>query len=230
MNALRAKLTYSNMISTICLFLLLGGGTALAATHLAANSVGTKQLKRGAVKPGKLSRSAKAALEGPAGPQGPQGPDGPRGPQGLSGAQSFVIDAAGVPFLMDTTTHPIALSGTTTWTAPKGEVGHLAFQVATKEATNTAPTAAGGYENCDPSFVIRDNGERVTAVLVPFPNIEPEPTSFHALKSEVKESTLGLLVSGTTHTITAEYIGTGGAGCKPGSALESLRVVVVPEG
>ncbi|MBS1882490.1 MAG: hypothetical protein JSS97_05980, partial [Actinobacteria bacterium] len=45
MRHLRGKLTYSNVVSTLCLCLLLGGGTAYAATHLPRNSVGTKQIK-----------------------------------------------------------------------------------------------------------------------------------------------------------------------------------------
>jgi len=39
MRALRSKLTYANVISTLCLFLLLGGGAAMAAGQLARNSV-----------------------------------------------------------------------------------------------------------------------------------------------------------------------------------------------
>jgi hypothetical protein len=49
MGRLRGKLTYANVVSTLCLFLLLGGRAALAATQLPKNSVGTQQLKNGAV-------------------------------------------------------------------------------------------------------------------------------------------------------------------------------------
>jgi hypothetical protein len=45
----RPRLTYANVLSTICLFLLLGGGAWAAKTQLAKNSVGTRQLKNGAV-------------------------------------------------------------------------------------------------------------------------------------------------------------------------------------
>jgi hypothetical protein len=48
-------LTYANVISTLCLFLVLGGGAALAATKLAKSSVGTEQLKGEAVTKGKLA-------------------------------------------------------------------------------------------------------------------------------------------------------------------------------
>jgi hypothetical protein len=58
MNRLRGKLTYSNLISTLCLFLLVGGGTAFAASHLGPNSVGSKQLKKNAVTAAKLKAGA----------------------------------------------------------------------------------------------------------------------------------------------------------------------------
>jgi hypothetical protein len=56
------KLTYANVVSTLCLFLLLGGGAALAATKLPKGSVGSAQLRRNAVtgakiKPGAISGS-----------------------------------------------------------------------------------------------------------------------------------------------------------------------------
>src|ERR1700727_1119480 len=50
---LRRHLTYANVVSTICLFLLLGG-VAYAGTQLTKGSVGTNQLKAEAVTKGKL--------------------------------------------------------------------------------------------------------------------------------------------------------------------------------
>jgi hypothetical protein len=90
MHRVRGKLTYSNVISTLCLVLLLGGGTAYAAAGLDKNSVGTKQLKKEAVTPAKLSTAAKKTLQGPAGPQGipgPAGAQGMRGPVGEEGPE-----------------------------------------------------------------------------------------------------------------------------------------------
>jgi hypothetical protein len=52
---LRRHLTYANVISTFCLFLVLGGGAAFAATKLAKSSVGTEQLKGEAVTKGKMA-------------------------------------------------------------------------------------------------------------------------------------------------------------------------------
>jgi hypothetical protein len=55
---LRDKLTYANVVSTLCLFLLLAGGTAFAATHLAKNSVGSRQLKKNSVTASKIKNGA----------------------------------------------------------------------------------------------------------------------------------------------------------------------------
>ncbi len=94
MNRLRAQLTYSNVISTLCLVLLLGGGTAYAASQLEKESVGAKQLKKEAVTPAKLSKASKATLTGPtAGRPAPTGADGrdrrrrAQGPKGDAGVK-----------------------------------------------------------------------------------------------------------------------------------------------
>ncbi len=57
MHQLRKRLTYANVMSSIAVFLVLGGG-AVAATQLPMNSVGTKQLKNSAVTTAKLKNSA----------------------------------------------------------------------------------------------------------------------------------------------------------------------------
>jgi len=58
MQQIRKRLTYANVISTVALFLVLGGASALAAGHLAKNSVGTKQLKNNAVTAAKIKNGA----------------------------------------------------------------------------------------------------------------------------------------------------------------------------
>ena len=50
--------TYANIVSTLCLFLLLGGTSAFAATQLAKNSVGTKQIKKNAIVTAKIRNGA----------------------------------------------------------------------------------------------------------------------------------------------------------------------------
>jgi hypothetical protein len=72
------------------------GGTGYAATVLPAGSVGTDQLKDGAVSSAKVKNHSLRAVDfasgqlpagesGPAGAQGPQGPAGPAGLQGPAG-------------------------------------------------------------------------------------------------------------------------------------------------
>jgi hypothetical protein len=85
MKKLAARLTYANVVSTICLFLLLGGGAAFAATQLPKNSVGAKQLRNGAVTQAKIATQAQAALRGQTGAPGPRGETGPRGDAGPRG-------------------------------------------------------------------------------------------------------------------------------------------------
>jgi hypothetical protein len=98
------RLTYANVVSTLCLFLVLGGGAAFAASELAKNSVGTEQIRRGAVTPAKLSAAAKRVAGyghdeygrvGPVGPQGKQGPVGPPGKEGPigTGPQAITFEA-----------------------------------------------------------------------------------------------------------------------------------------
>ena len=71
---LRGKLTYANVISTLCLFLVMGGG-AYAATQIPKNSIGAKQIKKESIPLSKLTPGAQAALKGATGPQGPKGAD-----------------------------------------------------------------------------------------------------------------------------------------------------------
>jgi hypothetical protein len=87
MKRLLGKLTYANVMVTILAFAVLGGGTAFAAKEalLPKSSVGTKQLKKEAVTPAKLSTASKAALMGPTGATGATGAPGPQGLKGEKG-------------------------------------------------------------------------------------------------------------------------------------------------
>jgi hypothetical protein len=101
MHRIRRKLTYSNVISTFCLVLLLGGGTAYAASQFGKETIGTRALKKEAVTPAKLSAKAKATLTGPAGAKGATGATGPQGAPGTAGAAGatkvqVVVGAEGV--------------------------------------------------------------------------------------------------------------------------------------
>jgi hypothetical protein len=85
----RCHFTYANVMSTVAVFLALGG-SSYAALNLPKASVGAKQLKKNSVsspkvKPGSLllsdfRRSQRARLRGPRGAPGPRGLPGPAGP------------------------------------------------------------------------------------------------------------------------------------------------------
>jgi hypothetical protein len=77
------------------------GGTGYAAFRVPAGSVGTKQLRNGAVTKAKIAPATITALtrgggspsaggQGPAGPQGPKGVTGPKGTTGAKGATGQV--------------------------------------------------------------------------------------------------------------------------------------------
>lgn len=58
MKQIRKRLTYANVMSSIAVFLILGGATAFAAAKLGKNTVGTKQLKNNAVTTNKIKNGA----------------------------------------------------------------------------------------------------------------------------------------------------------------------------
>lgn len=90
---LRGKLSYSRVVSTLALFVALGG-TAYAVTELEKNEVRSKHIGKGQVKNGDLANDAvtspkvaNGSLLGEdfAAGQLPQGSQGERGPQGDKG-------------------------------------------------------------------------------------------------------------------------------------------------
>jgi hypothetical protein len=111
----RPRLTYANVVATTALFLVLAGGSAFAATQmLPRNSVGAKQIKKGAVTPAKLAPATKTTLTGPRGATGPQGPKGDTGSPGPSGfTRGFEKTEAGESIALGT-----SLFGTTAVSLP----------------------------------------------------------------------------------------------------------------
>jgi hypothetical protein len=96
MSWMRKRLTYANVVASLALFLALGG-VGYAATQLPKNSVGTKQLKNGAVTGKKIAPAAKKELA-TAGPRGPQGPAGPAGSTGAPGEPGSALGYAKVGY------------------------------------------------------------------------------------------------------------------------------------
>lgn len=98
LSRLRSRLTYANVVSSLALFIALGG-TSYAVAKLPKNSVGEPQLRSGAVtspkiKDGSITPGDLAAGTAITGPRGPRGEQGPRGADGANGADGAGARAA----------------------------------------------------------------------------------------------------------------------------------------
>lgn len=99
---IRRRLTYANVMSTIAVFGVLGGGGAYAAGKIGSGdikrgAVRSKHIKNGTIRARDINKKTRAALRGQRGPAGPAGgggaggtgatgPGGPRGGTGATGA------------------------------------------------------------------------------------------------------------------------------------------------
>ncbi len=88
MRRARPHLTYANVMATLTAFVVLAGGTAFAAGHLARNSVGKKQLKANAVTTAKIKKNAVTRAKLRAGAV-----DGSKVRAGALGAADFQLDS-----------------------------------------------------------------------------------------------------------------------------------------
>ncbi len=89
----RKGISYANVVSTLALFIALGG-VSYAAVKLPAHSVGTRQLRNNAVNGEKVRNHSLTALDIVGGlPRGPKGDTGATGPGGASGVQGPKGDA-----------------------------------------------------------------------------------------------------------------------------------------
>lgn len=121
--------SYANVVSTLALFIALGG-VSYAAVQLPANSIKTKHIRNNAVTLGKISPNARESLRGQAGAPGPAGvagSAGPVGPMGLTGpaGQSGAdgVDGADGVNGTDGAAGPTGAPGPTGATGPAGEQG-----------------------------------------------------------------------------------------------------------
>lgn len=146
-------------IALLALFFALGG-TAFAAGNalLPKNSVGTAQLKNGAVVKTKIAKKTLAQLKGNKGAQGAPGaagPQGPAGPQGIQGpvgpSASYQNHVAANLAISTSSATPTTLN---TLVLP-GPGTYLVMASASVFDGAAAPT------NCDISAVITRNGAQV---------------------------------------------------------------------
>jgi hypothetical protein len=92
-----SRLTYSNVMATIAVFVVLGGG-AYAAVTMPRNSVGRAQLKANAVTSSKVKNRTLLARDFKAGqlPKGAKGPKGDKGDRGDKGDKGDKGDTGSV--------------------------------------------------------------------------------------------------------------------------------------
>lgn len=222
MQRIRGKLSFSSVIAVIALFIALGG-SAYAVTELPKNSVGPKQLKKGAVTPAKLSAGAVADLTGNKGPTGSKGDrgepgsTGPGGPAGTdAGREPLVIDASGAVADIRTSSS-IPLKGTTSWTPAPGQVGLLLGKM-----TATLATEPGGF-SCAANVLVFDNGTEVGYLRA-----DGGPSSSF-VESSTNLTPVGIDIHEPgAHTITATS--SADTECKPGSKIDSVTLLVLPQG
>ena len=169
MRRLRDGLTYANVMSTLAVFLVLGG-VGWAAAALPRDSVGTEQLKDGTItaakvrshsllakdfKPGQL-KPGRRGKTGPAGADGLDGADGASGADGATGtalayatvdADGTIVLSAGAKGLSNTDiTHPA--TGVYCFSGPSGAstamVAGESFSAATDDTVASVAVRTDG--------------------------------------------------------------------------------------
>jgi hypothetical protein len=155
MKRFRSKVTYPNVISTLCLFLLVGGGTAYAASEmLPKGSVGTKQIQKEAVTPAKLSKTAKAALTGPNGATGSTGPQGPKGDAGSKGDPG-TLAAFAIEDVSAVSENTGAKEKEVSVTCPSGKVLGGGYVLNTHNNLNIVLRAVRSYAVAEGTWLVR---------------------------------------------------------------------------
>jgi hypothetical protein len=144
-----------NTIALLALFIALSGTTYAAATSLAPNSVGTTQLKNGAVTKKKISKRTIAALKGNRGPRGivgARGDQGPKGDKGDSGPAGPLLQA-----LPSGKTLTGAFGGASSVPPGVSESAQASFSypvpLATNPAVNRIQVGGGSTANCPGSLL-----------------------------------------------------------------------------
>jgi hypothetical protein len=181
MHRLRGKLTYSNVVSTICLVLLVGGGTAYAQSAIGKNSVGSVQIKAdaigpaelqpeavgssalkagavgteaisdGSVTPAKLSQQLKTQLKGAKGESGAAGPQGPQGAPGAAAAAATL----GIEHVQASSANDTSAEKEVQVPCPSGKVLGGGYVLTAHGASGPVLRAVRSYAVSEGSWLVR---------------------------------------------------------------------------
>ncbi len=162
------RLTYSNVLATLAIFITLGGTSyavlelprnsvgsrqikprAVGESELRANAVRSRQVKAGSLRASDLSRQARRSLRG----QG--GVAGPPGPPGAPAAKFFAaVAASGAPLRGNATTYDHTSVGSGSYTIGFAQSASACVYGATPGTTDATTPPAG-------RVVVRDDAGRV---------------------------------------------------------------------
>jgi hypothetical protein len=132
---LRGGLTYANVISTICLVLLVGGGTAVAAGGFAKDSVGTRQLKNSAVTAAKVKAGA------------------------ITGAKIDLASVGTVPSAAHAASADSAAHAASADSATHAGTADLATKAADAEALGGVPATGFARDELEPTHLVGKPGQ-----------------------------------------------------------------------
>lgn len=156
MKQIRKRLTYANVMSSIAVFVVLGGA-AVAATQLPKNSVGSKQLKKNAVVSSKVKNGSLKAADFDKN----QLPAGPQGPKGDTGAPGTALGYARVD--SDGTLDPATTKGVVSATTAGASL--ICFELAfdPKNVVATIEAYATDHENFEYGTIVSGLGKGLSA-------------------------------------------------------------------
>ena len=212
MKHIRKRITYANVMSSIAVFLVLGGGAAYAAKKIGSNeikgnSITTGKIKKNAVTASKIKKNSitTAKIKNLSVTNGKL----------ADGSVNFAKIAPGTGVIATATGGPVAanneaaavsipLSGVTTFTPQAGVVDLLNIEV---RGNNLART---GTEACSPEVepFVNGNAFEVAQGLLTVRAFAPsadEPSGLRPVTSET--GPLGLTSPGAPQTISAKLFG-----------------------
>jgi hypothetical protein len=203
---IRQRLTYANVMSSIAVFLVLGGATAIAAKkigshQLKANSVTTAKIKKNAVTTAKIKNKAVNFTK-------------------IAAGTNVIATATGGPIAANNETPTtIPLTGTTSFTPQAGVVDFLSVEL---KGDNLA---RAGEKPCTPTVqpYVNGNSFEVAQGFLTVRAIAPteeEPSGLRPVSSET--GPLGVLSPAVAQAISAKLFGD-----KDCTATSTVSVAIV---